>query len=110
MAAKWNTVPISELYEGLYDGPHATPKPTDAGPVFLGIKNVTDDGHLDMSDIRHIAEEDFARWTRRVEPKPGDIVFTYEATLKSLRNYPGGLPWLLGAAHGTDSHGFPEGR
>ena len=46
------------------------------GTVFLGIKNVTDDGHLDMSDIRHIAEEDFAKWTRRVEPKPGDIVFT----------------------------------
>ena len=55
----WNVIPIKELYEGLYDGPHATPKPSDAGPVFLGIKNVTDDGRLDLSHIRHIAEEDF---------------------------------------------------
>ena len=94
--AKWNTVPISELYDGLYDGPHATPKTSDSGPVFLGIKNVTDDGHLDMSDIRHIAEEDFARWTRRVEPKPGDIVFTYEATLNRYAIIPEGFRGCLG--------------
>lgn len=94
--AKWKTVPISELYEGLYDGPHATPKTSDSGPVFLGIKNVTDDGHLDMSDIRHIAEEDFARWTRRVVPKPGDIVFTYEATLNRYAIIPEGFRGCLG--------------
>jgi len=96
MRAKWNTVPISELYDGLYDGPHATPMTSDSGPVFLGIKNVTDDGHLDMSDIRHIAEEDFARWTRRVEPKPGDIVFTYEATLNRYAIIPEGFRGCLG--------------
>lgn len=81
MASKWKMLPIKELYEGLYDGPHATPKPSDGGPVFLGIKNVTDDGTLDLNDIRHIAEEDFATWTRRVEPQANDLVFTYEATL-----------------------------
>ncbi len=96
MRANWKTFPISELYEGLFDGPHATPKPTDAGPVFLGIKNVTDDGHLDLSDIRHIAEEDFARWTRRVEPRPGDIVFTYEATLNRYAIIPEGFRGCLG--------------
>ncbi len=96
MRANWKTVPICELYEGLYDGPHATPKPSDAGPVFLGIKNVTDDGHLDLSDIRHIAEEDYSTWTRRVEPKPGDIVFTYEATLNRYAIIPQGFRGCLG--------------
>jgi type I restriction enzyme S subunit len=77
----WNLVPISSLYVGLYDGPHATPKPSESGPIFLGIQNVTERGELDLSSIRHIAREDFATWTRRVQPAPGDIVFTYEATL-----------------------------
>ena len=77
----WKTVPIKALYQGLYDGPHATPKPSDSGPVFLGIKNVTDGGNLDLAEIRLIAEDDYAAWTRRVEPRPGDLVFTYEATL-----------------------------
>src|SRR2546427_8244162 len=96
MRSNWKTIPISELYEGLYDGPHATPKPSDAGPVFLGIKNVTDDGHFDLSDIRHIAEEDFSTWTRRVEPKAGDIVFTYEATLNRYAIIPQGFRGCLG--------------
>lgn len=96
MRKNWNTVPISELYEGLYDGPHATPKSSDVGPIFLGIKNVTDDGHLDLSDIRHIAEEDYVTWTRRVEPKPGDIVFTYEATLNRYAIIPQGFRGCLG--------------
>jgi type I restriction enzyme S subunit len=77
----WELVPISNLYAGLYDGPHATPKPSESGPIFLGIGNVTERGELDLSGIRHIAEQDFAMWTRRVLPVPGDIVFTYEATL-----------------------------
>jgi type I restriction enzyme S subunit len=96
MRKNWNTVPISELYEGLYDGPHATPKSSDVGPIFLGIRNVTDDGHLDLSDIRHIAEEDYVTWTRRVEPKPGDIVFTYEATLNRYAIIPQGFRGCLG--------------
>jgi len=93
---QWKTVPIKELYEGLYDGPHATPKPSDNGPVFLGIKNVTDDGRLDLSDIRHIAEDDFPAWTRRVEPKPDDIVFTYEATLNRYAIIPKNFRGCLG--------------
>jgi type I restriction enzyme S subunit len=96
MRTKWSTVPIKELYEGLYDGPHATPKPVDGGPVFLGIKNVTDDGRLDLSEIRHIAEEDFPRWTKRVEPRAGDLVFTYEATLNRYAVIPNSFRGCLG--------------
>ena len=92
----WRTVPISELYEGLFDGPHATPPPADAGPVFLGIKNVTEDGRLDFSEIRHISESDFAQWTRRVQPRAGDLVFTYEATLNRYALIPRGFRGCLG--------------
>jgi len=93
---KWRTRPISDLYTALYDGPHATPKPSDDGPVFLGIKNIREDGLLDFSEIRHIAEEDFPRWIRRVEPRPGDIVFTYEATLNRYAIIPDGFRGCLG--------------
>jgi len=93
---QWQLVPIKILYEGLFDGPHATPKPAKEGPVFLGIKNITDDGKLDLSDIRHIAEEDYPQWTRRVVPKAGDIVFTYEATLNRYAIIPKGFKGCLG--------------
>jgi type I restriction enzyme S subunit len=44
-------VAIETLYHGLYDGPHATPKPSEDGPVFLGIGNITEDGKLDLTAI-----------------------------------------------------------
>src|SRR5947209_5032340 len=92
----WERVPIESAYLGLYDGPHATPKPASEGPIFLGIKNITEDGQLDLSEIRHISDEDFPAWTKRVQPHPGDIVFTYEATLNRYAILPEGFKGCLG--------------
>lgn len=89
-------VPIKDLYSGLFDGPHATPKPSDSGPIFLGIKNLTDDGHFDLSNIRHISEEEYPRWIKRVKPSAGDIVFTYEATLNRYAVIKDGFVGCLG--------------
>jgi type I restriction enzyme, S subunit len=94
--SNWKRVQIKELYSGFWDGPHATPKVADSGPIYLGIKNISEDGHLDFSDIRHIAEEDFSKWIKRVEPRPGDIVFTYEATLHRYAIIPEGFRGCLG--------------
>ncbi len=96
MVVEWKTVPIRDVYSGMYDGPHATPKPSDSGPIFLGIKNVAESGHLDLSDVRHISEEEFPRWTKRVEPRGGDIVFSYEATLNRYAVIPRGFRGCLG--------------
>ena len=92
----WKRVQIKDIYLALYDGPHATPKPASEGAVFLGIKNITEDGKLDLSDIRYISEEDFPKWTRRVLPRPGDMVFTYEATLNRYAIIPEGFRGCLG--------------
>ncbi|GAB6905952.1 conserved hypothetical protein [Desulfosarcina cetonica] len=92
----WFTCPIKEAIVGLYDGPHATPAPADSGPVFLGIKNITDSGRLDLTNIRSIAENDYSRWIKRVTPQAGDIVFSYEATLNRYALIPKGFRGCLG--------------
>lgn len=91
----WSVACIRDVVGGVYDGPHATPPEATAGAVFLGIRNMTGTS-LDMSDIRHIAEADWAQWTRRVEPRAGDIVFSYEATLGHFALLPSGLRCCLG--------------
>ena len=91
----WQMRPISDVVEGVYDGPHATPPEADAGPVFLGIKNLTGTA-LDFNDIRHINEADWAKWTKRVTPQAGDIVFSYEATLGFFALIPPDLRCCLG--------------
>jgi type I restriction enzyme S subunit len=96
MKSPWRKVPVKTIYKGFWDGPHATPKKSDDEPIFLGIKNITEDGHLDFSSVRHISERDFPRWTRRVVPQAGDIVFTYEATLHRYAILPEGFRGCLG--------------
>lgn len=65
----------------VYDGPHATPKKTSEGPVYLGIDAITDDGKINPNEFAHLSEDDYKKWTKRVTPQFGDIVFSYEATL-----------------------------
>lgn len=88
--------PIKEFALGIYDGPHATPKKSDSGHIFLGIKNVTPDGRLDLSDIKFVSKEEFPKWTKRVTPTQGDVVFSYEATLHRYALIPEGFDGCLG--------------
>lgn len=87
---------FKDIMLGFYDGPHATPPPSDEGPMFLGIKNIKKDGGIDFSNIRHIAKKDFAKWTKRVVPSKNDIVFSYEATLHRYALIPEGFNGCLG--------------
>jgi len=86
----WREVPFGKLCLGIYDGPHATPRKTDQGPVFLGISNLVN-GRLDLSNTEHLAETDFRTWIRRVVPRAGDIVFSYETRLGQAALIPEGL-------------------
>lgn len=91
----WRHVPVRDVCAGLFDGPHATPPESDGGAIFLGIKNFTPTS-LDLTDVRYISERDYPRWTKRVVPAAGDIVFTYEATLGFFALIPPGIRCCLG--------------
>ncbi len=91
----WNRVKIKDVCVGIYDGPHATPPPSESGAIFLGISNFSN-GQLDLSDIRYIAESDLPKWTKRVVPMHKDIVFSYEATLNLYAIIPEGFRGCLG--------------
>jgi type I restriction enzyme, S subunit len=88
--------PIKDFALGIFDGPHATPAESSDGAIFLGIKNITADGRLDFSDIRHVSEQELPKWTRRVTPQANDVVLTYEATLHRYAIIPDGFRGCLG--------------
>ncbi len=79
----------------LFDGPHATPTRTNAGPYFLNISSLID-GRLDLGQSDHVSEEDFTKWTRRVTPQGGDLLFSYETRLGDAALMPAGLRACLG--------------
>ena len=49
-----------------------------------------------MSHPKYISENDFPKWTKRITPQPGDIVFSYEATLNLYAIIPKGFRGCLG--------------
>jgi type I restriction enzyme S subunit len=94
----WEMGRLGALVE-IFDGPHATPKKTDDGPLFLGI-SCLDKGRLNLSDVAHISERDFVTWTRRVTPRERDVVFSYETRLGEAAQIPSGLRCCLGRRMG----------
>lgn len=94
--SEWKKVKIKDVCTGIYDGPHATPPVSNTGGIYLGISNITADGHIDLRDTKYISEDDLPKWTKRVVPKKGDIVFSYEATLNLYAIIPENFHGCLG--------------
>ena len=96
--SEWREFLLGEIAE-IFDGPHATPKKTEDGPVFLGISNLVN-GRIDLSTAEHLSDSDYASWTKRVIPQPGDIAFSYETRLGEAAAIPPGLQCCLGRRMG----------
>ena len=96
--SEWREFRLGEIAE-IFDGPHATPKKTEDGPVFLGISNLVN-GRIDFSTAEHLSDSDYATWTKRVIPQPGDIAFSYETRLGEAAAIPSGLQCCLGRRMG----------
>lgn len=93
---EWKIVEIKDICTGIYEGPHATPKESQTGGVYLGIPAICADGHINFINAKRIAEEDLPLWTKRVTPQEDDIVFTNEATLNLYAIIPAGFHGCLG--------------
>ncbi len=79
----------------LFDGPHATPTRCAEGPYFLNISSLKS-GRLDLGESDHVSESDFLKWTRRVTPQAGDLLFSYETRLGESALMPKGVRACLG--------------
>jgi len=92
------TLTVGDIAQ-VFDGPHATPKKIEAGPYFLSISSL-ENGKLDLSKSAHVSDEDFKKWTRRVTPEEGDILFSYETRLGEVAMMPAGVTACLGRRMG----------
>jgi type I restriction enzyme, S subunit len=98
MPREWRRTKIGDVAK-VFDGPHATPPKTKSGPIFLGISTLNQ-GRIDLAEAEHLSEEDFLKWTRRVSPSAGDVVFSYETRLGEAAIIPTGLRCCLGRRMG----------
>lgn len=83
----------------IFDGPHATPTKTNEGPFYLSISSL-ENGRLDLSKSARLSEEDCKKWTKRVTPQMGDVLFSYETRLGEAALMPSGIRACLGRRMG----------
>jgi type I restriction enzyme S subunit len=88
------TIRLGDVMD-VFDGPHATPKKTASGSWFLSISSLSG-GRLVLRESAHLSDEDFRRWTRRVEPRSGDVLFSYETRLGEAALMPRDVRACLG--------------
>ena len=91
---EWDDTTFGSLGQ-LFDGPHATPTRRSEGPYFLNISSLNS-GRLDLSESDHVSNEDYRKWTRRVTPIAGDLLFSYETRLGEAALMPEGIDACLG--------------
>jgi type I restriction enzyme, S subunit len=106
----WEITTVGEISD-IYDGPHATPTKTEEGPWFLSISSLKQ-GQLDLSESAHLSDDDFRKWTRRVTPREGDVLFSYETRLGEAALMPPGIAACLGRRMGLlrPKHGRADSR
>ncbi len=79
--------PIEELLTRIIDYRGVPPPKSADGIPLITAKNVRI-GYLDQEPREFIAERDYDSWMRRGVPSPGDILFTTEAPLGFVAEFP----------------------
>ncbi len=95
---EWTTVSVRDVAQ-VFDGPHATPAKTEKGPWYLSISSLKR-GRFDFSESAHLGEVDLPRWTKRVMPRPGDTLFSYETRLGDAAYWTNSFESALGRRMG----------
>lgn len=73
--------PLSQACTKITDGTHKTPQYQETGIAFISAKNVTSDGKLDFSDIKHISTDEYESIQKRCETQIGDVLLTKSGSL-----------------------------
>lgn len=94
----WRATTLGEV-AAVFDGPHATPKKTDDGPWYLSISSLKN-GRFDLTESAHLSEDEFPTWTRRVAPRVGDTMFSYETRIGQAAYWDRDEPAALGRRMG----------
>ena len=92
----WRMASVANLCAAIVDCPHSTPKWTSQGEICLRTTNFLP-GCLDLSVVRYVSAATFQERSRRLQPAPGDIVYSREGGILGIACIiPEGLRTCLG--------------
>ena len=92
----WVWASPEQLSTHIVDCPHSTPKWADEGLVCIRTTNFKA-GYLDLSSVRYVSEATYTERIKRLEPKPGDVLYSREGGILGIAcTFSHGLKACLG--------------
>lgn len=92
---EWEVRKIEEVCTHIVDCPHSTPNYLNHGIPVARTFSVKD-GVYDINNSSYVSEEEYHDRIQRLEPKPGDIIFTREAPVGEAFVIPENMKICLG--------------
>lgn len=78
---------LSDVCEAIVDCEHKTAPKGDGYAMSVGTKAIKK-GRLDLGRAKPVSEDTYGAWTRRMRPKPGDLVLAREAPVGDVIRVP----------------------
>jgi type I restriction enzyme S subunit len=72
---EWVFLKLQSLALKITDGEHKTPKRESGGKYLLSARNVRD-GHISLSDVDYVGEDEFTKLRKRCDPNKDDILIS----------------------------------
>jgi len=72
------------------------PERQKTGRPLLQLDNIADAGLMDLSDLYLVSDQDYTRWSERIEASPGDCVITNVGRVGAVGQIPQGFRAALG--------------
>jgi type I restriction enzyme S subunit len=86
---------LADLCEAVVDCEHKTAPAGDGFALSVGTPAMKD-GRLVIEACKPVSEATYAAWTRRMQPRPGDLILAREAPVGQVIRIPDGLRVCLG--------------
>lgn len=86
---------LAQVCELIVDCEHKTAPILDTGVPSIRTPNIGR-GRLLLDGVNRVSEETYAEWTKRVEPRAGDLILAREAPVGNVALIPPGLRLCLG--------------
>ena len=91
----WQLRRVDEVCSHVVDCPHSTPNYSEQGTPVVRTSEI-EDGRYYPAESPRVDEEGYQKRISRLEPKPGDVVFTREAPIGEAFKIPEGMKLCLG--------------
>ena len=94
-SGEWEERPVRNWLDKVVDYRGKAPPKSETGTPLITARNVKM-GYLDFEADEYIDEQLYVEWMNRGLPRPGDVLFTTEAPLGNVAQYPKGKTCALG--------------